>query len=174
MVCEDKKVQTDINKIDINGNYLLFYLINEFTKLLKYNSTAAWDGTDKSWSTLFGSAPVNSIPGYNLATSEGRIPYPVDFTLYAEYKLDSGQFPFSLINNNSRVRAVLTNTNATSPGYAESSVIIDSDGDLSLILETDFSMQVPYSGSPISLNCSSTDKTLLYLVVNRWSYLSNS
>jgi hypothetical protein len=142
-------------------------------KLLKYNAKTSWDSTDKSWVELFGSEPQNSIPGFDTGTAIGRIPYPVDFTLYVEYEPPATTFPYLLINNSSRVRAALSNSigSTYNGGYVEQFVIIDSDGDLCLILETDYQIDIPLSTSLMSLNCNSSYKPLLYLVVNRWSYI---
>lgn len=142
-------------------------------KLLKYNAKASWDSTDKSWVDLFGNTPQNTIPGFDTGAAIGKIPFPVDFSLFVEYEVDPIAFPFSLVNNNSRVRAAVSGvvTGGTSGGFIESSVIIDSDGDLALIMETDYKMNVPYSNGLMSLNCNGTNKTLFYLVVNRWSYI---
>jgi hypothetical protein len=142
-------------------------------KLLKYNAKTSWDSTDKSWVELFGSNPQNSIPGFDTGAAIGRIPYPVDFTLYVEYEPPAATFPYLLINNSSRVRAVLSNSIGSTyvGGYVEQFVIIDSDGDLCLVLETDYQIDIPLSTSLMSLNCNSSYKPLLYLVVNRWSYI---
>lgn len=142
-------------------------------KLLKYNAKTSWDSTDKSWTDLFGSTPQSTIPGFDTGAAIGKIPFPVDFSLFAEYEVDSTTFPFSLINNNSRVRTAVsgTVTGNANGGFIESSVIIDSDGDLALIMETDYKINIPYSNLPISLNCNSTNKALFYLIVNRWSYI---
>jgi hypothetical protein len=142
-------------------------------KLLKYNTKTSWDSTDKSWVELFGSNPQNSIPGFDTGAAIGKIPYPVDFTLYVEYEPPASAFSYLLINNSSRVRAVLSNSigSTVDRGYAEQFVIIDSDGDLCLVLKTDYQIDIPLTTTPISLNCNSSYKPLLYLVVNRWSYL---
>lgn len=156
----------DVSSASIPGGGTLLKI-----KLLKYNAKTAWDSTDKSWTELFGSNTITSIPGNSLPTATNKIPFPVDFSVYVEYEVNSTTFPFCLVNSSSRVRAELPNVYSGSNGYTESSLIIDSDGDLCLVLETNYAMQVPYTTTPISLNCNGSNKPLIYVVVRRWSYL---
>lgn len=146
----------NIEKID-KGTYSFLKI-----KLLKLNQHAAWDNSDKTWIDLFGANALSSIPGYENVSPSSRIPVPVDYDLYVEYKVIDHLF----VDTTTRVRTKILDNNY--------SVIIDSDGDLSLIFETNYTFKDPYHQTDINLNCNGSLNPLLFLVVRKWSYLSQN
>lgn len=136
-------------------------------KILKYNAKAAYDNSDKSWIELFGSAAIPTIP--NSTVNIGKLPLPVDYDVYLEYTGLATDYPF--IHNRDLTDRVKTKiSNMTDIAH---SLIIDSDGDLSLILYTNFIYSDIFYGSNsnvVDLNCDSSMLPQFYVVVRRWSW----
>ena len=142
-------------------------------KLLKLNSKATWDGSDKSWKELFGTTAPISIPGHELSNANDRIPFPVDYSLYLEFTVPSGEtasYALFINNGSSRVRTPILGSTASGHS-AEFTAFVDSDGDLSLIIETSGLYDVPWSSGAANMDCIYTAQNpLLYFTCRQWSY----
>jgi len=140
--------------------------------LLKYNTKADINGLGLSWVELAGRNPPDTIPGWDLQSAQGRIPYPVSYEVILEYAIDpnwavtsdpaSGSVPFPMPSD----RRVRINIGS----WLEHVLFIGSDGALWIFAEFPPLIDTPWSAGQSSVG-HVPSQFRYYVVVHAWSYL---